>query len=181
MPWYIDFLKSQYIGVFRTGFRLPVELNDTSRNSYIDTYYTHTIHTHTHRLPVELNETSRISSLCPRKVFISCPDFTSQILQVRSIDPVMHLPPSQSNCVYIYGYYYYLYYIILYIYICIYIYTYIYMYVCMYGCMYKYKINRPGNALAHLPAELYIYIHCFPYYITLQHTISIYPSIYLSM
>ena len=52
------------------------------------------IHTTVH---VHYIHTTSLLLCIPRNVFISWPDFTSQILQVRSIDPVMHLPPSQSN------------------------------------------------------------------------------------
>mmetsp|Transcript_21016 Transcript_21016/g.41636 ORF Transcript_21016/g.41636 Transcript_21016/m.41636 type:complete len:150 (-) Transcript_21016:1020-1469(-) len=43
--------------------------------------------------PVQLNDTSRISSLWPRRVWMHCPDATSQTLQVRSIEPLMQRSP----------------------------------------------------------------------------------------
>ncbi len=51
-------------------------------------------YTHTHALS---SSPSRISSLWPRNVWMHCPDLTSQILHVLSIDPEMHFMPSQSN------------------------------------------------------------------------------------
>ena len=48
-------------------------------------------------VPVLLKHTSRISSLWPRSVLTQAPVFTFQILQVRSMLPVMQRSPLQSK------------------------------------------------------------------------------------